>query len=66
MDILKERIRSDGVAVGTEILKVDSFLNHRIDVELFERIGREFRGRFSDLGNAVDKILTVEASGIAV
>ncbi|MDR1028671.1 MAG: xanthine phosphoribosyltransferase [Clostridiales Family XIII bacterium] len=66
MDILKERIISDGVAVGTEILKVDSFLNHQIDVKLFEQIGDEFRRRFSDIERSVDKILTVEASGIAV
>ncbi|MDR0357081.1 MAG: xanthine phosphoribosyltransferase [Clostridiales Family XIII bacterium] len=66
MDILKERIKSDGVAVGTEILKVDSFLNHRIDVRLFEEIGAEFRRRFSDVADKTDKILTVEASGIAV
>jgi xanthine phosphoribosyltransferase len=66
MDILKERVKNDGVAVGTEILKVDSFLNHRLDVELFERIGEEFHERFSDIGDRVDKLLTVEASGIAV
>jgi len=66
MDKLKERILCDGVAVGTEILKVDSFLNHQIDVALLEEIGAEFRRRFSDVAGRVDKILTVEASGIAV
>ena len=66
MNILKERIQSDGVALGTEILKVDSFLNHQIDVELFEKIGEEFRLRFEDIEKKVDKILTIEASGIAV
>ena len=67
MDILKERIAKDGVAMGTEILKVDSFLNHQIDVELFEQIGEEFSLRFSDAAKGgVDKIVTVEASGIAV
>jgi xanthine phosphoribosyltransferase len=66
MDILKERIINDGVAVGTEILKVDSFLNHQIDVKLFEGIGRAFKERFADVGDRVDKLLTVEASGIAV
>ncbi len=67
MEILKERIIEDGVAVGTEILKVDSFLNHQIDVELFEKIGEEFSRRFADIGkDGVDKIVTVEASGIAV
>ncbi|MDR0854375.1 MAG: xanthine phosphoribosyltransferase [Clostridiales Family XIII bacterium] len=66
MDRLKKRIKADGVAIGTEILKVDSFLNHQIDVELFEAIGGEFRRRFSDVAGKVDKIVTVEASGIAV
>jgi xanthine phosphoribosyltransferase len=64
MEQLKERILRDGVAVGTEILKVDSFLNHQIDVSLLERLGQEFGARFA--GERVDKILTVEASGIAV
>ena len=66
MEILKERIINDGIAVGTEILKVDSFLNHQIDAALFEKIGEEFASRFSDIAASVDKILTVEASGIAV
>ncbi|MDR1815757.1 MAG: xanthine phosphoribosyltransferase [Clostridiales Family XIII bacterium] len=66
MDVLKQRIVRDGVALGTEILKVDSFLNHRIDVGLLAEIGAEFRRRFSDVAGEVDKILTVEASGIAV
>lgn len=67
MEVLKDKIISDGVAMGTDILKVDSFLNHQIDVELFEQIGEEFRRRFEDLiSQGVDKIVTVEASGIAV
>lgn len=67
MEILKNKIVKDGVAVGTEILKVDSFLNHQIDVELFELIGQEFAKRFEDVAkDGVDKIVTVEASGIAV
>ena len=66
MEILKERIMKDGVALGTEILKVDSFLNHQIDVKLFDDIGEEFRSRFADVADQVDKILTIEASGIAV
>lgn len=67
MEVLKEKIISDGVAVGTEVLKVDSFLNHQVDVELFEKIGREFAQRFKDVAaDGVDKIVTVEASGIAV
>jgi xanthine phosphoribosyltransferase len=66
MEILKKRILKDGVAASTEILKVDSFLNHQVDVTLFELIGAEFRTRFDDIAGQVDKILTIEASGIAV
>jgi xanthine phosphoribosyltransferase len=66
METLKKRIVQDGVALGTEILKVDSFLNHQIDVTFFEELGEEFRNRFSDVADQVDKILTIEASGIAV
>jgi xanthine phosphoribosyltransferase len=65
MELLKQRIIADGVAIGTEILKVDSFLNHQIDVKLFEQIGEAFAERFADIGK-IDRILTVEASGIAV
>lgn len=64
MKALKERIIADGVAIGTEIVKVDSFLNHQIDVALLDQIGQEFAKRFEGCG--VTKILTVEASGIAV
>lgn len=64
MKALKERIIADGVAIGTEIVKVDSFLNHQIDVELLDEIGQEFAKRFAGCG--VTKILTVEASGIAI
>ncbi len=64
MEALKERIVADGVAIGTEIVKVDSFLNHQIDVVLLDEIGREFAKRFEGCG--ISKILTVEASGIAV
>lgn len=64
MKALKERIITDGVAIGTEIVKVDSFLNHQIDVELLDEIGREFASRFEGCG--ITKILTVEASGIAI
>ena len=64
MKELKEKILKEGVAIGTEIVKVDHFLNHRLDVRFLERIGKEFRKRFE--GCEVDKILTVEASGIAV
>ena len=64
MKELKEKILKEGVAIGTEIVKVDHFLNHRLDVRFLERIGQEFRNRFKDCD--IDKILTVEASGIAV
>lgn len=64
MKALKERIIADGVAIGTEIVKVDSFLNHQIDVALLDEIGKEFARRFEGCG--VTKILTVEASGIAI
>lgn len=64
MDLLKDRIKKDGVAVGTEILKVDSFLNHQIDVVLLSQIAEEFRRIFSDCD--VTKILTIEASGIPI
>lgn len=64
MEVLKERIVADGVAIGTEIVKVDSFLNHQIDVALMDEIGQEFFRRFE--GCTVTKILTVEASGIAI
>lgn len=64
MKALKDRIVADGVGIGTEIVKVDSFLNHQIDVELIDKIGQEFAKRFEDCG--VSKILTVEASGIAI
>ena len=64
MEMLKERIRKDGVVKGTDVLKVDSFLNHQMDVELFEEMGKEFRRRFDGCG--VNKILTIEASGIGI
>ena len=64
MQILKQRILEDGVVIGDSILKVDNFLNHQIDVELLDEIGREFHKRFGNIG--LTKILTVEASGISV
>ena len=64
MELLKQRIRMDGVVKGTDVLKVDSFLNHQMDVELFAEIGKEFLRRFADCG--VNKILTIEASGIGI
>jgi len=64
MELLKQRIREDGVVKGTDVLKVDSFLNHQMDVALFAEIGKEFQRRFDGCG--VNKILTIEASGIGI
>ena len=64
MELLKQRIRTDGTVKGTDVLKVDSFLNHQMDVALFAEIGKEFLRRFAGCG--VNKILTIEASGIGI
>ncbi len=64
MELLKQRIRQDGTVKGDDVLKVDSFLNHQMDVALFAEIGREFQRRFAGCG--VNKILTIEASGIGI
>lgn len=64
MQLLKERILKDGRVLDGNILKVDCFLNHQIDIELLNEIGKEFRKRFPDKN--ISKILTVEASGIAI
>ncbi|MDO4437918.1 MAG: xanthine phosphoribosyltransferase [Eubacteriales bacterium] len=64
MKLLKERIQQDGKVKEGNILKVDSFLNHQIDVELLGEIAKEFQRRFADTG--VNKILTIEASGIGI
>lgn len=64
MEILKKRIVEDGCVIGEDILKVDNFLNHQIDVKLFNEIGKEFKNRFKD--DEITKILTVEASGIGI
>lgn len=64
MELLKERIRKDGVIKPGNVLKVDSFLNHQMDIGLFNEIGKEFKRRFADV--KVDKILTIEASGIGI
>lgn len=64
MELLKERIRRDGKIKAGNVLKVDSFLNHQMDVQLFAAIGREFKERFA--GEQVNKILTIEASGIGI
>ena len=64
MNFLEERIARDGVVRPGNVLKVDSFLNHQLDIELLEQIGEEFKRRFSDV--PVTKVLTIEASGIAI
>jgi xanthine phosphoribosyltransferase len=64
MEILKKKIIQDGVILNGNILKVDNFLNHQIDVILINEIGKEFKRLFSD--KQIDKILTIEASGIAI
>ena len=64
MNFLEERILKDGIVKEGNVLKVDSFLNHQMDVKLFDEIGAEFKRRFD--GVQVDKILTIEASGIGI
>jgi xanthine phosphoribosyltransferase len=64
MKELEERIRKDGVVKAGNVLKVDSFLNHQMDVELFNAMGREFKRLFADC--PINKILTIEASGIGI
>ncbi len=64
MEELKQKILTEGYAIGSHILKVDSFLNHQLDVSLLNNIGLEFKKRFED--QKITKILTVEASGIAI
>ena len=64
MDFLEERIRVDGVVKQGNVLKVDSFLNHQMDIALLEQIGKEFYRRFSH--KPITKVLTIEASGIAI
>lgn len=64
MQLLKDRIRKDGKIKEGNVLKVDSFLNHQMDVKLFQEIGKEFKRRFA--GEEITKILTIEASGIGI
>lgn len=64
MELLKQRIRQDGQVMAGNVLKVDSFLNHQMDIRLFGEIGKEFRRRFEGCG--INKILTIEASGIGI
>ena len=64
MNFLEERIAKDGIVKEGNILKVDSFLNHQMDIALFEQMGEEFKRRFE--GKPINKILTIEASGIGI
>ncbi|MBQ3584469.1 MAG: xanthine phosphoribosyltransferase [Lachnospiraceae bacterium] len=64
MNFLEERILKDGIVKEGNVLKVDSFLNHQMDIELFDKMGEEFKKRFE--GKNINKILTIEASGIGI
>lgn len=64
MELLKEKILQEGRVLEGNILKVDSFLNHQLDIQLLNQLGKEFKRRFRD--KTITKILTVEASGIAI
>lgn len=64
MNFLEERIIKDGIVKEGNVLKVDSFLNHQMDIGLFDEMGREFKKRFE--GKPINKILTIEASGIGI
>ena len=64
MKLLEERIQQDGIVKLGGVLKVDSFLNHQMDISLFEQMGEEFKKRFA--GKEINKIVTIEASGIGI
>ena len=64
MNFLEERIVKDGIVKEGNVLKVDSFQNHQMDIELFDQMGAEFKKRFAD--RPINKILTIEASGIGI
>ena len=64
MQLLKDRILTDGVVKEGNILKVDSFLNHQMDIDLINEVGKEFKKRFDHC--PITKILTIEASGIGI
>lgn len=64
LQLLEERIQKDGIVKAGNVLKVDSFLNHQMDIELFNAMGREWKRLFSDV--EITKILTIEASGIGI
>lgn len=64
MKLLQDKILNEGRVLGDDILKVDNFLNHQLDVAFLNEIGKEFKNRFAN--EKIDKILTIEASGIAI
>ncbi len=64
MNFLEKRIQKDGVVKEGNVLKVDSFLNHQMDIELFEKMGEEWKSRFA--GKPINKVVTIEASGIGI
>ena len=64
MNFLEERIQKDGVVKEGNVLKVDSFLNHQMDIDLFEKMGEEWKRRFA--GKLINKVVTIEASGIGI
>ena len=64
MNFIEERIVKDGIVKAGNVLKVDSFLNHQMDISLMEEIGREFKRRFAD--KHITKVMTIESSGIGI
>ena len=64
MKLLEEKIANEGIAIGTDILKVDMFLNHQMDVTLLDEMGKEFKRLFENCG--ATKVVTIESSGIAI
>lgn len=64
MNFLQQRIVDEGVVKPGHVLKVDSFLNHQLDIELIDQIGKEFHARYA--GKPITKVLTIESSGIAI
>ncbi|MGN0600294.1 MAG: xanthine phosphoribosyltransferase [Oscillospiraceae bacterium] len=66
MKLLEDRIIKDGIVKDGGVLKVDSFLNHKMDIDLFNEMGKEFRRLFDKESSRINKILTIEASGIGI
>ena len=63
MKLLEERIKKDGKALGKTVLKVDSFINHQVDSEFMDALGKDFAEHFKEYG--ITKVFTIESSGIA-